>query len=69
MALGQLVRDNLIRINQTAHSRDAIGRNSRPTRVFANDVFIRRKVYAVNFVFRDITVKPLNLRPHVFQGL
>ena len=32
-------------------------------------VLIRRKVNAVNLVFGDVTVEPLNLRPQLFQRL
>ena len=34
-----------------------------------NAVFIRRQVNAIDFVLGDVTVEPLNLRPHGAQNL
>lgn len=34
-----------------------------------NAVLVWREVDAVDFVLGDVTVEPLNLRPHFLQGL
>jgi hypothetical protein len=63
----QLVEVN--RVNQTAYGRYTISRNACKASVLPNAVFVRRKVNAVDLVFSNVTVKPLNLRPHCFQRL
>jgi len=55
-------------INQPAHRRHPISRNAQTPGVLADTVFVRRQVHTIDFVFRDVTVKPLNLRAHLVQG-
>jgi hypothetical protein len=55
-------------INQPAHGRHTISRNAQTPGVLADTVFVRRQVYTIDFVFRDVAVKPLNLRAHLVQG-
>ena len=57
------------RVDQPAHSRNAIGRNPYTPRVLPDDVFVRREIDAVDFIFGDIAVQPLNLRPQLLQGI
>ncbi|MDX6458083.1 MAG: hypothetical protein QOE55_1780 [Acidobacteriaceae bacterium] len=57
------------RVNETADCRDTVGWNTCAARVLPNAVFIRRQVNAIDFVLGDVTVEPLNLRPHSIQSL
>lgn len=55
-------------IDQAADGRHAIGGDAGSARMFPNGFFIGREVHAVDLVFGDVAVEPLNLRPHIFQG-
>ena len=57
------------RVNKTPHCRDTVGWDTCAARMLANGVFIRRQVNAIDFVLGDVTVEPLNLRPHGAQNL
>jgi len=57
------------RVNETAHCRDTVGWDPCAARVLPDAVFIRRKVNAIDLILGDVTVKPLNLRPHRTQDL
>src|SRR5689334_12896188 len=57
------------RINQAAHRGNAIGGDAGSARMLPDSLLVRCKVDAINLVFRDITMQPLNLRPHLIQGL
>jgi hypothetical protein len=56
-------------IDQAANRRNAVGGNAHASCVFPNAVLIRRKINAINLIFSDITVQPLNLRSHFLQRL
>src|ERR1039457_3713393 len=57
------------RINQTAHCGNAIGGDAGFARVLPDALLVRCEVNAIDFVFRDITMQPLNLGSHLIQGL
>jgi hypothetical protein len=49
-------------MNQTAHYGDTIGWNACLADLTPNAVVIGPRIHPVEFVFGDMTVKPLNLR-------
>src|SRR5947209_4083791 len=57
------------RINQAADGGNAIGGDAGFAEVLPDSLLVRRQVNAINLVFRDITMQPLNLRSHLVQGL
>ncbi len=57
------------RVNETAYCRDTIGRNACSAGMLPDAVFVRREVNAIDLVLGDVTVEPLNLRPHCVQRL
>ena len=57
------------RVDHTAHRGNTIGWNACAAGVLPNAVLVGREVNAVDLVLRDITVKPLDLRPHFLQRL
>ncbi len=52
-----------------AYCSDTIGGNACPASVLSNTVLVWRQVNAVDLVLSDVTVEPLNLRPHFLQRL
>ena len=60
---------HISRINQTAHCGNTIGWNAYPAGVLPNGVLVGREVNAVDLVFGDVAVEPLNLRSHFLQRL
>lgn len=60
--LGQLVR-----IDHPAHGGNAVRGHPYPPGVLPDTVLVRRQVNAVDLVFRDVAVEPLDLRPHLFK--
>lgn len=57
------------RVNEAPHCRDPVGWNTCAARMLPNGVLIRREVNAIDLVLGDVTVEPLNLRPHSAQNL
>jgi len=55
------------RINYCAHLRHPVRRKPTLRRMLPNRSFIRRNIYAVDFIVCNVTVQPLNLRPHLAQ--
>jgi len=57
------------RVDETAHRGDTISRNTCPSGMLPDDVFIRRQVNAVDLILGDVTVEPMDLRPDGIQSL
>ena len=57
------------RVNETPYGGDTIGGNACKAGVLPNSVFVWREVNAIDLILGDVTVEPLNLRPHCFQRL
>jgi hypothetical protein len=57
------------RVNETADRRDTVGWDTCSARMFPDAVFIRSEVNAIDLVLGDVTVEPLDLRPHSTQNL
>ena len=57
------------RIDEPAHCGNAVGRNADSAGMLPDAVFVGRQVHAVDLIFGDVTMEPLNLRPHVLQRL
>lgn len=51
-----------------AHGRDAIHGDTCFSSMLSNAVFVGSQVDAVDFILRDVTVQPLNLRSHGLHG-
>ena len=66
---GLLMLIQASRIDQAAHCGNAIGGDAGSESVLPDSLLVRRKVNAVDFVLSDVTVEPLNLRPHFLQRL
>ena len=56
------------RVEEPAHSRDAIGGNARAPGVFMDGGFVRSEVDAVHFVAGYVTLEPADLGTHFLQG-
>lgn len=52
-------------IKQPAHGRHTIGGNTQTPGVLPDAIFIGCQVHAIEFVFGDVAMKPLDLRPHL----
>src|SRR3954453_22058966 len=46
---------------------DTVCRESAAGRVFADQIFVRSDIYAVDLIGRDIALDPLDLRPELLQ--
>src|SRR5437764_8160867 len=57
------------RIYQPAHCGNTIGGDAGFARVLPDGLLVGCEVNAIDLVFRDITMQPLNLRSHLLQGL
>ncbi len=60
---------DLGRINETADCGDTVSGNPNPAGVLPNGVLVGSEVNAVDLIFGDVAVKPLNLRSHFLQRL
>src|SRR5687768_2588855 len=66
-ARGRLFRGG--RVDHRLDLDDLVGREASALRMLADDVFARRAINAVDLVFGDIAVDPLDLRPELAQDL
>ena len=57
------------RVNETAYGRDTIRGDACAAGVLPNRVFVWCEVNAVDLIFGDVAVEPLNLRSHIFERL
>ena len=55
------------RVDDRSHLRDSIGRKTALSGMFAHHLLVRRVIDAINFIVRDVTVHPLNLRSQFLQ--
>src|SRR5260370_19482874 len=62
-----LIEDS--RIDEAAHGGNSIGGDGGSESVRPDSLLVGRKVNAVDLVFRNITIEPLNLRSHLLQDL
>src|ERR1051325_4939299 len=57
------------RIDQAAHCPNPIRGDAGLASMLPDCLLVRRKIDAIHLVFGNVTVEPLNLRAHLFQGL
>src|SRR5215204_3766584 len=57
------------RVDNRFNLRDVVCRKAAAPRVLVDHFFTRRDVDAIEFIIRDVTLNPLNLRSHLIQNV